>query len=336
MRASVLHGVHDVRLEERPVPDPRADEVLVRVTSVGVCGSDIHYYEQGRIGDHVMTGAMVLGHEAGGVLETLGEAVTGLSVGQRVSVEPGVPCRSCPQCLSGHYNLCPRVRFFATPPYDGAFAELVAMPAAFVFPVPDTLSDDAAGLIEPLSVGVWACRRAAVGPGSRVLVTGAGPIGLLAGQVARASGAAEVVVTDVSPARLAAAERLGLGVLNVAQSRVRDAGLAPDVLLECSGNPAATREAVEVLAPAGRAVLIGMGGDEITLPLSVIQNRELVLTGAFRYANTWPVAIDLAATGAVDLDGIVTGHFGLADVEDALTAPRRDPETVKPVVKPQQ
>jgi L-iditol 2-dehydrogenase len=334
MRTSVLHGIHDVRLEERPTPRPGPDDVLVRVTAVGVCGSDVHYYEQGRIGQHVVTAPLVLGHEAGGVIEEVGSAVADRTVGQRVSIEPGVPCRACVQCLSGHYNLCPDVRFFATPPIDGAFTEYVVMPASFVYPVPDSLSDDAAALIEPLSVGVWACQRAGVGPGTRVLVTGAGPIGLLAAQVARARGAHDITVTDVSPARLAAAGRLGLRVLDVSRTPVPESGLTPDVLLECSGNPAATAAAIGVLAPAGRAVLIGMGGDTLTIPLSAVQDRELTLTGAFRYAGTWPAAIDLAASGAVDLDAIVTGHYPLEAAEEALTAPRRDPETVKPVVVP--
>src|SRR6478609_7860282 len=215
MRVSVLRGIGQVDIEERPTPEPAADEVLVEVGSVGVCGSDVHYYEHGRIGPYVVDSPLVLGHEAGGVVAALGSDVTSLQVGQRVSIEPGVPCRSCPQCLAGRYNLCPDVRFFATPPYDGAFAEFVAMPAAFVHPVPDSMSDDAAGLLEPLSVGVWACRRGQIEPGSTVLVTGAGPVGLVAAQTARAYGADAVTVTDVNPHRLGLAERLGLGTIDV-------------------------------------------------------------------------------------------------------------------------
>jgi L-iditol 2-dehydrogenase len=334
MRVSVLRGVGDVAVVERPVPDPGPGEVLVRVGSVGVCGSDVHYYEQGRIGPYVVDRPLVLGHEAGGEVVALGPGVDSLSVGQRVSVEPGVPCRSCEQCLGGRYNLCPRVEFFATPPYDGAFQEYVAHPAAFVHPVPDSVSDDAAGLLEPLSVGVWACRRGGVTPGSRVLVTGAGPIGLMCAQTARAYGASQVVVTDVNPSRLALAERLGAVAVDVSRTPVGEAGVEPDVLLECSGNPAATRDAVRTVARAGRVVLIGMGSDELVLPLPYVQDRELVLTGAFRYAGTWPVAIALVASGAVDLDPLVTGHYGLDEVEQALTASRRDPATVKPVVRP--
>lgn len=332
MLVSVLRGVRDVAVVERPVPRPGPGEVLVRVGSVGVCGSDVHYYEHGRIGEHVVDGPLVLGHEAGGVVEALGEGVYSLKPGQRVSIEPGVPCRACAQCLTGRYNLCPDVRFLATPPHDGAFAEFIVAPVGFVFPVPDSISDDAAGLLEPLSVGVWACRRAEVAPGSRVLITGAGPIGLIAGQVARAYGASEVLITDVNPHRLQVASDLGMTAVDASMAPMR--GFEPDVLLECSGNAHATMTAIGSLARAGRAVLIGMGGDKLVLPLSYVQDRELVITGSFRYANTWPTAIDLVASGAVDLDRLVTGHHGLHDVEEALTAARHDPKVIKAIVRP--
>jgi len=334
MRASVLNGIGDLAIEERPVPTPQAGEVLVRIGSVGVCGSDIHYYDHGRIGPYVVDRPLVLGHEAGGEVVGLGPEVARLEQGQRVSIEPGVPCRSCEQCLGGRYNLCPDVRFFATPPYDGAFCEYVVMPEAFVHPVPDNISDDAAGLIEPLSVAIWACQRGKVAPGTRVLITGAGPIGLVCLQAALAYGATEVVVSDVNAHRLALATRLGATqVVDVSQVELSSTGTEPDVLLECSGNPRATTDAIRTVARAGRVVLIGMGGDEVTLPLSYVQDRELVVTGAFRYANTWPTAIALVASGRVDLDTLVTGHYGLDEVEKALTAARRDPSTIKPIVR---
>jgi L-iditol 2-dehydrogenase len=334
MKVSVLRGVGQVEVEERSVPEPASDEVLVEVRSVGVCGSDVHYYEHGRIGPYVVDSPLVLGHEAGGVVAAAGAGVTTLQVGQRVSIEPGVPCRSCAQCLGGRYNLCPDVRFFATPPHDGAFRQFVAMPAAFVYPIPDSISDDAAGLIEPLSVGVWACRRGQVGPGSTVLVTGAGPIGLIAAQAARAYGADSVTVTDVNPHRLRLAEHLDLEIIDVSRTVLSEAGIEPDVLLECSGNALATWDAVSTMARAGRVVLVGMGGDKVDLPLSYVQDRELVITGAFRYANTWPTAIQLAASERVDLDSMVTGHYGLDAVEAALTASRSDPTTVKAIIRP--
>lgn len=334
-QASVLHGVGDVRLEERPVPEPGPREVLVEVRSVGVCGSDVLYYEQGRIGHFVVDAPLVLGHEASGVVVRLGAQVDRLAVGQRVALEPGVPCLQCHQCRSGRYNLCPDVRFFATPPIDGAFAQYVTISADFAYPIPESMSDDAAALIEPLSVGVWACRKAGVSPGDSVLVTGAGPIGLLAMQVAGCFGASEVTITDVNPHRLDIARRTGATVaLDVRQTPLADAGITADVLLECSGVPAVIADGIRALRPAGRAVLVGMGGDQVALPLTTIQALELTVTGTFRYANTYPAAIALAASGRVDLDALVTGHFTLAEVEDALQASRRDDTTIKAMVTP--
>ncbi|NUW42060.1 NAD(P)-dependent alcohol dehydrogenase [Nonomuraea rhodomycinica] len=337
MRAAVLHGVGKILLEERPRPEPGHREVLVQVTSVGTCGSDVHYYEHGRIGDFVVRSPLVLGHEPAGIVVQAGPGADRHRTGQRVSLEPGVPDFTCAQCRAGRYNLCPRMRFFGTPPIDGAFTEYVAVHEEFAHPVPDTVSDDAAALMEPLSVGVWACRKARVGPGTRVLVTGAGPIGLLCLQAARAFGATQVLVTDVNPARLARARELGAtAILDARAESLADAAFEPDALLECSGHPAATADAVRAVARAGRVVLVGMGGDEIPLPLTALQTRELEVTGTFRYANTWPAAIALAAAGRVELDALVTGHFGLDQVEDALTAGTRDPELVKAVVRPQE
>jgi L-iditol 2-dehydrogenase len=337
MRAAVLAGVGAVALDERPVPEPGPRELLVRVTAVGTCGSDVHYYEHGRIGAFTVDFPLVLGHEPGGTVVAGGAGAGRDRVGQRVSIEPGVPDFTCAQCLAGRYNLCPRMRFFGTPPYDGAFCEYVVVHEDFAHPVPDALSDDAAALIEPLSVGIWACRKGRVGPGVRVLVTGAGPIGLVCVQAARAFGADEVVVTDVNPQRLRRARDLGASeTVDVGTVALADAGVDADVLLECSGHPAAIGAAIRAVRRAGRAVLVGMGGDEIPLPLQHVQTHEIEVTGTFRYANTWPGAIALAASSRVDLDALVTGHYGLSDVEAALTAGRRDPTAVKAVVRPQE
>jgi len=283
-RAAVLHAAHDVRIEERPVPEPGPREVLVEVTSVGVCGSDVHYYEEGRIGDFVVEQPMVLGHESAGRVAALGEGVTRHRVGDRVTLEPGVPCGRCRECRSGRYNLCRDVRFFATPPIDGAFANFVAIHEDFAFTLPDHVSDDAGALMEPLSVGIWACRKAGVTAGDRVLVTGAGPIGLLAMQVARAFGATETTITDVQPARLEMAARTGATrTLKVDEEPLEDAGLEVDALIECSGVPAALSAGIRVLRPAGTAVLVGMGPSaEGAVPLQAVQTRENWLTGTFR------------------------------------------------------
>ncbi|PWV82778.1 L-iditol 2-dehydrogenase [Prauserella marina] len=335
MAVAVLNGVRDIVTERRPVPKPGRGEVLVRVLAVGTCGSDVHYYEHGHIGDFVVDRPLILGHEPSGVVAATGEGATLHEPGQRVSLEPGVPCSRCAQCRAGRYNLCPRMRFFGTPPVDGAFGEYVVLREEFAYPVPDTISDEAAALLEPLSVGVWGCRKARIAPGSRVLITGAGPIGLVAAQTARAFGATEVVVSDVNPHRLRLATELGAtGTIDVAKTPLTDAGFEPDVLLECSGVPSAIGEAIRQVGRAGRVVLIGMGGDEIPLPLSHVQGSEIEVTGTFRYANTWPTALALAGSGDIDLDRLVTHRFPLADVEKALTIAAKDPTVIKPVVLP--
>jgi L-iditol 2-dehydrogenase len=306
------------------------------VRSVGVCGSDTHYYDHGRIGCFVVENPLVLGHEASGEIVEVGSGVPSTRAGERVSVEPGLPDLTCEQCLAGRYNLCPNMRFFATPPIDGAFAEYVVVHEAFAHPVPDTIGDDAAALLEPLSVGVWACRKAGVSAGSRVLVTGAGPIGLVCVQTALAFGATEVTVSDVNPRRLVLAEELGAtAVVDARETSVTARDRAPTVLLECSGSPPAIVDGIRALDRAGRAVLVGMGGDEVPLPLAVVQERELEVTGTFRYANTWPTAIALVASGRVDLDRLVTGHYRLDQAAEALTAGHRDENAVKVVLRPQ-
>lgn len=336
MRAAVLRKPGKVVIEERPIPRAGAGEVVVRVRAVGVCGSDTHYYEHGRIGRFVVEAPLVLGHEAAGEVTDLGPGVTRLVAGQRVSIEPGVPDLTCGQCLAGRYNLCANMRFFGTPPVDGAFAEYVVVHEAFAHPVPCSVGDDAAALLEPLSVGIWACMKARVTAGSRVLITGAGPIGLVSLQAALAFGATEVVVSDVNPVRLAVAKELGATtVIDARETSVTDLHRRPEVLLECSGHPPAIGEAIRALDSAGRAVLVGMGGDEILLPLSVVQERELEVTGTFRYAGTWPRAIALIASGRIDLDRLVTGTYRLDQAEEALTAGRRDQQSVKVVIHPQ-
>jgi L-iditol 2-dehydrogenase len=335
-RAAIMYGTHDIRLEEVPVPEPGPKEVLVEIEAVGVCGSDVHYYEEGRIGSFVVREPLILGHESMGTIIGLGEEVTKHEVGERVTLEPGVPDGTCRECRAGRYNLCPNVKFFATPPVNGAFTNYVNIHEDFAFALSDELSDNAGALMEPLSVGIWACRKAKVEAGDHVLVTGAGPIGLLAMQVALAQGATQVTITDVAPERLEMAEKTGATrTINVAEEPLADAGVEVDALIECSGNQAALGDGIRSVRPAGIVVVVGMGpGEETSIPLSLIQTREITLTGTFRYANTYPAAIELAATGKVDLDAIVTGYYGLGDTEEALQASRKDPGNVKPMVVP--
>ena len=330
-RVAVLQEPERVTVETRPVPAPGPGEVQVAVRAVSVCGSDVHYYDHGRIGGFVMHGPLVLGHETSGAVSALGDGVEAPPVGTRVAVEPQRNCGRCEQCVRGRYHLCPWIAFFATPPVDGSFAQYVTVPAHRAHPVPDTLSDDAAAMIEPLAVAVHAEGKADIGPGTRVLVTGGGPVGLLCLQVARARGAAHVTVSDPVGHRREVATRFGA---DAAVDPGAGAELPPaDVVLECSGVQAALDVAVAATAPAATVVLVGTGA-QVTLPLDVVQARELTVKGTFRYAHVYPAAIELAASGAVRLDDMVTSHHDLDGAVDALLAARRDPGAIKAVVRP--
>ncbi len=332
--AALLHGPRDVRIEDWPTPSLGERDVLVEVRSVGVCGSDIHYYEHGRIGRFVVDKPLVLGHEASGVVIDRGARAQRHALGERVGLEPGVPCGRCEECRGGRYNLCPDMKFFATPPIDGAFASCVAIHEDYAFALPSSLSDDAGALLEPLSVGIWACRKGHVGLGSCVLITGAGPIGNLSMQVALAAGATAVTVVDVNRHRLARAKQLGAttAVASVDEALEHSDGRF-DVLLECTGIEAVTSAAIGALRPAATAVLVGMGpAADVRLPVATMQSREIQLVGTFRYANTYPAAIALAAAGRVELDGLVDARFPLEDTDRALRANRENPALLKVMV----
>ncbi|MFE4668700.1 NAD(P)-dependent alcohol dehydrogenase [Streptomyces sp. NPDC056716] len=330
MRASVLTRVGEIALQQREVPRPERDEVLIRVAAVGVCGSDLHHYREGRIGDFVVDAPLILGHEVSGRIVAVGADVDAARVGERVAIEPQRPCRVCRQCKAGRYNLCPDMEFYATPPVDGAFCEYVTIQADFAHRVPDSVSDEAAALLEPLSVGIWAARKARVVPGSRVLIAGAGPIGVICAQAAKAFGAAEVIISDPVADRRALAERFGATrTLDPAQESVRD--LAVDAFIDASGATPAVISGIEAVRGGGVVVLVGMGADEIAMPIGVIQSRELIITGVFRYTDTWPLAAQLVASGQVDLDSLVTARFPLEETEKALGTGRL-PGNLKTIV----
>jgi L-iditol 2-dehydrogenase len=331
MRAAVLIEPGLIEMQDRPLPSPASGEVLVHVSSVGVCGSDTHYYRHGRLGSFVVDAPLILGHEAAGTVVAVGAGVADSRIGERVSIEPQQPDPDSAETRSGRYNLCPHMRFYATPPVDGALCDYVTIGAAFAHPVPDTISDDAAALCEPLSVGIAAARKAELTGGSSVLIAGAGPIGIVMAQVARAYGATEIVVTDLDASRRQRARDFGAtAVVDPATDDM--SGLRVDAFIDASGAPAAVMAGIHAVRPAGRAVLVGSGAETMPLPTQLIQNRELVLTGVFRYANTYPAAIALVERGLVDLDAMVTARFPLEKVADALDSDRV-PGSVKAVVQ---
>jgi L-iditol 2-dehydrogenase len=331
-RAAVMTELEHIEIQEIPEPEPGPTQAVVRIEAVGVCGSDTAYYKLGRIGDYVVDGPIVLGHEVSGQVAKIGSDVTNVAVGDRVAIEPGTPCRNCKECMAGRYHLCPDLVFLATPPYDGALMQLMAIDARNLYPLPENMSYEEGALLEPLSVGIWGCKRANLAAGDDVLVTGAGPVGLLAAAAARAFGAGSITVTDLSEFRLGLAKRMGFAT----ERSDAPSDRTFDVLLECSGAPGALAAGMARLAPAGRAAMIGMPKKEVPLPLAELNVNEVTLSLVNRYNHTWPLAIELVSSGRIDVNDLVTHHFPLAESADALTLSSRVNDSVKAVVHPQQ
>lgn len=334
MTASVLTGAKALAVEEVAVPAIADDEVLVEIAAVGVCGSDTHYYRHGRIGGFVVDGPLILGHECSGTIVAVGADVAESRIGERVAIEPQKNCRRCRECRAGRYNLCPNMEFYATPPIDGAFARYAAIRTEFAHPIPDSMSDEAAALLEPLSVAITTMRKAGVAPGTSILIAGAGPIGIICAQTARAFGAAEIIVTDLVAERRERALSFGATrAIDPTAVDVASAGLDVNAFVDASGSARAVSDGIKAVRPAGTAVLVGLGNPEMTLPIEHIQNLEITVTGIFRYTDTWPAAIHLVASGQVDLDSLVTGRFDLDHAAEALDSDT-DPASLKSIVYP--
>ena len=326
MKTAVMTKIREITFEERPIPTPGPNEVLVRLDYVGICGSDVHYYEAGRIGGFIVTPPFVLGHEASGTVVELGEKVKSLQVGDRVCMEPGKTCGKCEWCRKGLYNLCPDVRFFATPPIDGVFQEYVAHDAALCFRLPDNVSMLEGALIEPLAVGFHAANQGNAGPGMTCVVTGAGCIGLVSMMALKARGVSRVFVVDVLEKRLEKAAELGAdAVINgktgdVVQEILRlTEGSGADLVIEASGSEIATRGAIEYTKRGGTIVLVGYSASgEETLPIGMCLDKELNLKTVFRYRHIYPMAIEAVASGRIDLKHLCTDLFDFEDLPEAM------------------
>lgn len=314
-------------LENRKIPEPKPHEVLVAIHSVGICGSDVHYWKNGAIGDFVVKDPMVLGHESSGVVIKTGDSVKHLKAGDKVCIEPGVPCRRCEFCKGGRYNLCPEVKFAATPPVDGSLSRYYAHDADFCFKLPDNMSLEEGALMEPLSVAVHACRRASVTAGKSVLICGAGPIGLVNLLTCKAMGATQICITDIAENRLDVAKKLGATHhLNVRDldthatvAKVKSLlGGNPDITIECSGAESSLRLGIMATKSGGTVMLVGLGAPEVKIPIIDASVREVDIKGIFRYANCYPIAIGLVSSGAVDVKPLITHRFQLEDAVKAF------------------
>lgn len=329
MRAMVLHGPGDFRMETRQVPTPGAGDVLIQVGLVGICGSDIHYFQTGRSGSSVVRNPVVLGHEFGGRIVAVGEGVS-RRIGERVSVEPGIQCRRCEACLRGTYNHCEHMRFLGAAPTDGAMQEYVVVPSDHAFAVPDEVSDEAAALIEPLSVALWGLSRARLATGESVLIVGAGPIGVLSALTAAAKGAGRILILDPNKERCERATAITGAPTQAPSDADPTHPERFDVVLECSGSqPGLTTATDSVRHGGGRVVVVGVGVDRLEVPMQLIQEGEVTVTGSHRYRDTWPEAIMLIAQGQINVDSLVTSHFTLEQVEQAVLTPKQTPSSLK-------
>ena len=326
MKVAVMEGIGKMGFEERDIPSPKADEVLVKLDYVGICGSDLHYYETGAIGDYVVKPPFVLGHEPGGVVVEVGEDVRHLKVGDRVALEPGKTCGHCEFCKQGKYNLCPDVVFFATPPVDGVFQEYVAHEANLCFKLPENVSTLEGALIEPLAVGFHAAIQGDAHLGQKAVVMGAGCIGLVTMMALKARGVSEVYVVDIMEKRLNKALELGAdGVINGAKENVEERALkltegrGMDLVVETAGTEMTTRQAIRIARKGSNIVLVGYSKTgEMSLPMSLVLDKELTFKTVFRYRHIYPMAIDAVAGGKVNLKGIVTDIFPLEEVQKAM------------------
>ena len=317
MRALVLERQHELKLRDIDLPlAVGPGDVRIRIHTVGVCGSDVHYYTHGRIGSFVVEAPMVLGHEASGTVVEVGAGVTGLKPGDRVCMEPGIPDLSSRASKLGLYNVDPSVVFWATPPVHGVLTPEVVHPAAFTYKLPDAVSFAEAAMVEPFAVGLQAAVKAKIQPGDTAVVTGAGPIGIMTALAALAGGCSRVVVSDLMAEKLAIAGRYpGVSTVNIRETRLDGAvkaatdGWGFDVVFEASGAPKAYPGIQDLIRPGGCLVLIGMPVEPVSLDVSAIAAKEIRIETVFRYANVFDRALAMIASGKVDLKPLITETF---------------------------
>ncbi|XP_078050501.1 sorbitol dehydrogenase [Augochlora pura] len=326
---AILYGINDIRLEQTPIEEPGNNEVLLKMACVGICGSDVHYLVNGKIGDFVVREPMIIGHESAGVVAKLGKGVTHLKVGDRVAIEPGVPCRICKFCKEGRYNLCKEMVFCATPPVHGSLRRYYKHAADFCFKLPDHVSLEEGALMEPLSVGVHACKRANIGIDSSVLILGAGPIGLVSLLAAKAMGASKIIIVDLVEERLNVAKKLGANeTLVISREKYNETetikkihdllGEEPDKTIDATGAQSMIRLAILATRSGGVAVLVGMGAPEVQVPLINALCREVDIRGVFRYANDYGDALNLLASKKIDVKPLITHNYKIEDTVAAF------------------
>lgn len=317
MKALVLEKQHDLKIRDIDLPLTLGpDDVRIRIHTVGVCGSDVHYYTHGRIGPFIVDQPMVLGHEAAGTVIEVGSNVTHLTKGDRVCMEPGIPDPTSKASRLGLYNVDPAVVFWATPPVHGCLTPEVIHPAAFAYKLPDHVSFAEGALVEPFAIGMQAAVKARIKPGDVAVVIGAGTIGLMTALAALAGGASRVLVSDLMVEKLAIAQRYeGITAVNVREHSLQDkvaeatGGWGADVVFEASGSARAYGDALAAVCPGGALVLVGMPVEPVPFDVVAAQAKEIRIETVFRYANVYERAVNLIASGKVDLEPLISATF---------------------------
>lgn len=341
-KAVFMHGTNEMVWNDVPMPVVKDNEVLVKVDSVGICGSDVHYYQHGRIGDFVVEGDFILGHECAGEVVEVGSSVKNLVVGDRVALEPGKTCGKCEFCKDGHYNLCPDVEFFATPPYHGVFTNYVTHPEDMCFKLPENVSNVEGALVEPLAVGLHATSIGEVKLGDTVVIFGTGCIGLVTLLSSKARGASNIIVVDVLENRLKTAKRLGAThVINARETDVVKTieeltdGKGAHVVIDTAGAEATVKQTVDVVRRSGTIVLVGMTPkDEVSFNFMKLMSKEGQVKTIFRYRNLYPVAINAIASGAINVKDIVSHEFDFENTKEAFDfVVNNAKDVVKAVIK---
>lgn len=352
--AFVLRKVKDLAFEDRPVPKLRnSRDVRVHIEQTGICGSDVHYWQKGSIGKFVLDSPIILGHESSGTVVEVGEDVPDLKPGDRVSIEPGVPCRFCDYCRSGNYNHCPDTVFAATPPHDGTLANYYLVAHDYCYKIPDSMDFEEAAMVEPVAVAVQICKRAQLKATDSVVVFGCGPIGLLCQAVAKAYACKKVIGVDISEGRLAFASKFAADhvykspkknegeenasyAARVSQEIIEkfDLGEGADVILEATGAPPCIQTGVYVARPGGaRFVQAGMGQEFIDFPVTAALIKELNWTGSLRYTTgVYPTAVDLVKSGRVNVKPLITNRFKFEEAEKAFELVKQAREDVIKVI----
>ncbi|KIM98764.1 hypothetical protein OIDMADRAFT_105160 [Oidiodendron maius Zn] len=348
--AFVLRAIAQADFEDRPIPKLRDPwDVRVQIAQTGICGSDLHYYDHGRIGDFVLTTPIILGHESSGTVVEIGSAVKNLKVGDRVAIEPGVPCRHCDYCRSGSYNLCPGTVFAATPPWDGTLAKYFIAAADYCVPLPDHMDMEQGALVEPVACAVQMTKVGNVRANQTVVVFGCGPIGVLCQKVSKIYGAKKVIGVDISQGRLdfarsygaddtflppkkPSSEKTDMEWSEQLANMIKESfnlGEGPDVVIEATGAASCIATGIYLTKKGGTFVQAGMGKEIVDFPITIACIRDLTIRGSIRYTTgCYPTAVDLVASGKIDVRPLVTNRFKFENAKEAFQLVREKHENV--------